>query len=328
MSSSLSRNAWPNWLPVVLLLASCAQPATSPKSTPTATPAVVAVASPSPSPTPPPIPQQAEAPLPAQRQEVASTSAGDAVIYVIGGFDTAGRSSNSFFFQKDGWSTGPSYPLPIDHAAAATVGARLLVAGGYSNGAAQAAVYELGGEGWVQRSPMHHARGAHALVALGGRLFAIGGAAGPDVAPVEAYDTATDSWADVTVLPVNRNHLAGFSWKELACVAGGRSPNTPRVDCYDPKANVWSRLPDLPAATSGAGAVALGGRVIVAGGENAGESFLVNHVFRFDGTAWTDEPMLVPRHGIQLAVFRGRAWACGGATAAGYRAVPDCTSIG
>jgi hypothetical protein len=37
--------------------------------------------------------------------------------------------------------------------------------------------------------------------------------------------------------------------------------------------------------------------------------------------------MLNPRHGVQLAFFGGRAWACGGATAAGYQAAADCTSI-
>ena len=69
--------------------------------------------------------------------------------------------------------------------------------------------------------------------------------------------------------------------------------------------------------------------MIVAGGENAAESTLVGHVYRFSGgSAWGDEPMLVPRHGIQLALYRGRAWACGGATAAGYQAAADCTSIG
>ena len=73
----------------------------------------------------------------------------------------------------------------------------------------------------------------------------------------------------------------------------------------------------------------LGGQVIVAGGENAAESTLVDHVFRFTGGAsWSDEAMLVPRHGIQLADFGGRAWACGGATAAGYQPAVACTSIG
>ena len=87
-------------------------------------------------------------------------------------------------------------------------------------------------------------------------------------------------------------------------------------------------MPDLPLPTSGAGAAAVGGQVVVAGGENAAESTLVGHVFRFTGGSdWTDEPMLVPRHGFQLAVFGGRAWACGGATAAGYQASTACTSI-
>ena len=70
------------------------------------------------------------------------------------------------------------------------------------------------------------------------------------------------------------------------------------------------------------------GEAIVACGENAAESTLVAHGFRFTGApAWTDEPMSAPRHGIQLTVFLGRAWACGGATAAGYQAATDCTSI-
>jgi hypothetical protein len=135
-------------------------------------------------------------------------------------------------------------------------------------------------------------------------------------------------WNDVATLPVPRDHGAGFAWQGLACIAGGRFPTTARVDCYDPVSSGWARMPDLPFPTSGAGAIALDSQVVVAGGENAAESTLVDHVLRFTGgSSWTDEPMLVPRHGVQLAIFGGRAWACGGATAAGYHAAADCTSI-
>ena len=37
--------------------------------------------------------------------------------------------------------------------------------------------------------------------------------------------------------------------------------------------------------------------------------------------------MLVPRHGTAFAVFRGRLWVCGGATAPGFQAVSTCTSL-
>ena len=286
---------------------------------------------PSPAPTSTPLPQQVEAPLPQPRQEVAEGSLAPNSLWVIGGFDPERRSSTSVQIYLDqGWGPGPSYPLAVDHAAAADANGRLYVAGGYSNGGARGDLFRLDSSlaGWDQMAPMHHPRGALSLVALGTTLYALGGAAGSAVAPVEAYDTVQNTWTDVTTLPLPRDHGAGFAWRGLACVAGGRFPTSARVDCYSPSANAWSRLPDLPVATAGAGATTLGGQVIVAGGENAAESTLVNHVFRFGGgTTWTDESMLVPRHGVQLAVFGGRAWACGGANAPGYRAAADCTSI-
>jgi Kelch motif len=288
------------------------------------------VSTPTPTAAPTPVPQQAEAALPEPRQEVASAST-DRSLLVIGGFDAARRDTSSVFVYTVGWSRGPDFPVAVDHAAAATLDGVVYVAGGNSAGLARASLYRLDATGWTELGSMHHPRGALALVALGGRLYALGGiAGGGEVAPVEAYDPAIGTWSDVTTLPLPRDHGAGFTWYGQACLAGGRSPNTARVDCYDPGANAWSRLPDLPAPTSGAGAANLHGQAIVAGGEDAGEATLVDHVFRLgpgDGR-WSDEPMLSPRHGIELAVWGIRAYACGGATAAGYQASVVCTSVG
>ena len=38
--------------------------------------------------------------------------------------------------------------------------------------------------------------------------------------------------------------------------------------------------------------------------------------------------MLVPRHGVALALLEGRLWACGGGVAVGLKPVATCTSIG
>ena len=69
------------------------------------------------------------------------------------------------------------------------------------------------------------------------------------------------------------------------------------------------------------------GATIVAGGEPADETHIVDAVQKLRAGAWSSTPMLVPRHGAAFAVYRGRMWACGGATAPGFQAVATCTSI-
>ena len=179
---------------------------------------------------------------------------------------------------------------------------------------------------------MHYARGGHALVSAVGRLYAIGGnTASGNVGPTESYNPATNGWNVLADLPSPRNHLAGFSVDDVACVAGGRSPNTTRVDCLLLVTGVWSRpISDVPSPTSGGGAVAFpNGDVIAAGGEDAGESRIIDQLVYLRGASWVSAgTMLSPRHGFQLAIFNGRAWACGGGSAAGLHPVATCTSLG
>jgi hypothetical protein len=177
---------------------------------------------------------------------------------------------------------------------------------------------------------MHHPRGGHALIAFQGRLYAIGGnTVAANVTAVEAYDAAAGAWTDVGSLPAPRNHVAGFVFAESVCVAGGRFPITARVDCFDPAGRTWFRLQDLPRPTSGAGAATLeSGDVVVMGGEDAQESRIVGLYARLPSTkVWTSSAMLVPRHGFELAVYEGRAWACGGGAQAGLHPVATCTSV-
>lgn len=261
---------------------------------------------------------------------MASAATADA-IYVLGGFDAARASNRSVFVYQAGrgaWSRGPDLPLPLDHPAAATLDGAVYVAGGYSNGPASARTFRLAGEGWQEVAPLHHPRGALALVNAAGHLYAIGGAAGPEIAAVEEYEPGGNAWTDVSLLPQPRDHLAGFAFQGKACVAGGRFPTSPRIDCYDPAAHTWSRLPDLPEPTSGAGAGAVAGEVVVVGGEDATEGRLVATVQRLRDGSWTADPMLFPRHGVQLAAWEGGLLACGGADQAAYHAVSRCTLIG
>jgi hypothetical protein len=265
-------------------------------------------------------------------EESAAAAAGGK-LYVMGGFDAAGNSlSTVYVFDGTAWSRGPSLPLGLDHTAAATLDDHLYLAGGHSGGADSASVFRLDGGSWTALASMHHARGGHALIAAAGRLYAIGGNTGAatNVAPAEVYDPQSGQWSDLPALPAPRNHVAGFVYGPDVCAAGGRAPNTPRVDCFNFESMAWVRFPDLPRPTSGAGAATLDdGTVIVMGGQDAQEATLVDQLARMPSTnQWTaTETMLTPRHGFELAMFEGRAWACGGGSAAGLHPVATCTSV-
>lgn len=264
-------------------------------------------------------------------EETAAAAAAEK-LYVMGGFDAAGRSLDSVYvFDGATWTSGPRLPLPLDHPSAATLDGRLYIAGGHSNGRDSARLFRLDGAHWIELAPLHYPRGGHALLAAAGHLYAIGGnTSAGNVAPTEGYDPAANRWTVLPALPDPRNHVSGFVLGGNMCVAGGRAPNTARVDCLSAVQRTWSRLAGLPEATSGGGAAAFpDGGVVMMGGENAGESVMVDQLTHYSaGPGWTRPvAMLVPRHGFELVFFQGRAWACGGATAPGIHPVATCTSV-
>jgi hypothetical protein len=296
----------------------------------------------------PEAPQRIESALPQSRQEAAAVAASGR-LYLVGGVDknAAGATiyEKSTFVHDGTWHAGPDLPIEINHASGATVGSTPYIAGGFPelvSGPASARVFRLDGGQWHEVAPMHHQRGAAALVPVAGRLYAMGGStvhnAGVEVVPVEAFDPASNSWTDVSNLPMPRDHLAGFAYGSLACVAGGRAPapdngqrrNTTRVDCYDPRARKWSTpIPPLPVPTSAAGVGVLGAEVILAGGENYAQPAILDQVLRLRGAQWQVEAMTVPRQALTLAVHGDRLWACGGGVEPNnVHPVSNCTSIG
>jgi hypothetical protein len=275
--------------------------------------------------------QRREAALPVAVQEAAATTAGDR-LFVVGGYDRA-RSTVATTWVYDGsaWTAGPALPLAVNHPGAATIGTDVYVAGGFTVAGTTNRVFVLtsGATRWREVAAMRRARGALALVAFGGRLYAVGGRDNSaEIGVTERYDPRTRAWTDVAAMPRPRNHLAGFVDGVSVCVAGGRTPeNTGAVDCFDSGSGEWRANSVLPVATSGAAAAVVDGVTIVAGGESSGEARIIDVVQRFAGHRWTTSPMLVPRHGTAFARYRDRLWMCGGATAPGFHAVADCTSI-
>jgi hypothetical protein len=323
---------------VAMIIAACggSQPVSgSPAPTVSVTPSSSAIASPAPTMTPPVVPapptQRMERSLPVALEESAAAAAGGK-LYVIGGFDAAGNSLRTVWvFDGKAWSAGPRLPIGLDHTSAAELGGHIYVAGGHSFGRDSAQVFRLDGASWISVSPLRHARGGHALLAFANHLYVLGGnSAAANIAAAEVYNPSTGSWRDLPSMPDPRNHVSGFVLGSDVCAAGGRAPSTARVDCYDTAHSKWVRLPNLPMPTSGAGSTTLvDGGVVVLGGQDAQETRLVTQVAWLTGSkAWrTAGTMLVPRHGFELAVFQGRAWACGGGSQPGLHPVATCTSI-
>lgn len=152
-------------------------------------------------------------------------------IYVIGGLGSSGAGTAVEVYDPitDSWASAAPLPRPRHHAAAAGVGGKLYVVGGFERSFSdpQATVYEYdpAADRWTEKTPMPTARGALAAAVVGGQLYAIGGAGtAGNVAATEVYDPAADQWEERAPLPIPRDHLA-VAWSRAGSMpsAGGWS---------------------------------------------------------------------------------------------------------
>ena len=269
--------------------------------------------------------------MPTARQEVAVAELNGRV-FVIGGFgpdnDPVGMVE-VYDPAADRWETRGPLPAPTHHAAAAVVEGRLFVVGGFSGGRVSwtplRTVYEYdeARSSWATRAPLREARGGLAVVALRGRLHAVGGSGDRASAAHEIYDPAADRWSDGPPMPTARDHLAAVTFQGKLWALGGRTSflgtQLAAVEIFDPAANSWSTGTPLPTARGGLAAAALGDRVYVFGGEAPMRIFSANEMWEVAGNRWIGkDPMRTPRHGIGAAVIGNRIYVPGGATQPGY----------
>jgi N-acetylneuraminic acid mutarotase len=272
-------------------------------------------------------------PMPSARQEVA-VAALKGLVFVIGGFKSGGDPVDTvevYDPATDRWETRTPLPAPTHHAAAAVVDGRLFVAGGYGggrlSGTALRTVYEYdeARNSWATRAPLRVARGGLAMVALAGRLHAVGGAGDGNSNAHEVYDLAADRWSDGPPMPTGRDHLAAAAFQGRLWAIGGRTSfmgtQYTTVEIYDPATDAWSTGLPLPVGRGGLAAAALGDRLYVLGGEAPFRIFSANEMYEVAGQRWIGkDPMRTPRHGIGAAVVGGKIYVPGGATQPGLAA--------
>jgi uncharacterized repeat protein (TIGR01451 family) len=128
---------------------------------------------------------------------------------------------------------------------------------------------------WQSLAPLPQRRAFHAVVALDGALYAIGGsrdAGGTQpVSTTYRYDPAADAWAERTGLPTPLSHVDGVALNGEIFVPGGRMSGgvyTHTTFVYSPTLDSWRVIAAPPAVNPAAGyeALAYDGQLVRLGG--------------------------------------------------------------
>jgi N-acetylneuraminic acid mutarotase len=107
--------------------------------------------------------------------------------------------------------------------------------------------------GWSSRAALPVPRADHALVSLGGALYAIGGYSGSTLARVDRYDPMSNAWTRKADMQSARREFAAGALNGKIYVACGMSwsnPNTviyvTSTEEYDPVADTWTTRAPCP----------------------------------------------------------------------------------
>jgi glucose/arabinose dehydrogenase/N-acetylneuraminic acid mutarotase len=176
---------------------------------------------------------------------------------------------------------------------------------------------------WSARKPLPGPVLDAGGAALGGKLYVVAGKTSSQGhrTAAYAYDPATDAWTRIADLPGKavENPAVVASGGRLYAFGGSTAPFSgaqASAAVYDPAANRWSPLPALATARGGAGAVAVAGKIYVAGGMGAdGASLASVEVFNTATGTWGSAPaMSVRRDNPGVAELAGAVYVFGGRT--------------
>ena len=145
-------------------------------------------------------------------------------------------------------------------------------------------VYDPATDSWTHKRHLNMRRGAPAVAAVNGKIYAIGGKGdhGP-LDTVEVFDPDTNTWTTTeSKMPHPRNRSAAAFVDGKIYVMGGETLGPSgeiisTVDVYDPSKDKWETVDPLPTARRLLGAAAVNSTIYAVGGEalvaRVGEQF-------------------------------------------------------
>jgi hypothetical protein len=224
------------------------------------------------------------------------------------------------------WRRLAAAPSPRTEVAAAAVGRRIWVLGGYGPDGATLAtveVYDTATDTWA-RGPDLPVAVNHAMAATLDRALYVAGGNDGNRPSTQLARLDGDRWRSLAPLPQGRSAgglvaLDGRLYLVGGVVEGGLAADT---QVYDPAADRWSSAPGLPTPREHLGAAASGGRVYVVGGRvgGVGNNLATAEVFDPGGGRWASVAELpTPRGGLAAtATAGGQVVAVGGEAAATF----------
>jgi N-acetylneuraminic acid mutarotase len=279
-----------------------------------------------------------KAPVPAALNEV-TLAAVDGKIHLIGGAVLGFTGSYHLEYDPaaDKWVSRAAFPNRLDHVGSAVLNGKIYTVGGFVGGGTHkdgqdvAYEYDPATNTWRVLATMKAGRGSVGVIALDGKIHAIGGRSptGATVATHEIYDPATNTWSEAAPLPKARDHLAAGVIDGKIHIAGGRftSPleRTDLHDVYDPKTNSWTSGPPLPTPRSGLAGTVYKGLFMVLGGElPPGHTFPENEAYDAKTDSWrTLAPMPNGRHATGAATDGAHVYLAAGSLKPGGGGVTD-----
>jgi non-specific serine/threonine protein kinase len=203
-------------------------------------------------------------------------------LYVAGGYGDTGRLRNAWVLASGAWRPLPPLPYGLAAGGAAVIAGKLYLVGGVAGPADRAVLVrraltlDLARPDRWRFAPGPTSREHLAVVAAGGRLYAIGGRmAGFDTNArlFQTWRPGERGWRRLAPLPEARGGTgAAVAHGQIVSVGGeGLAGTIASVYAYDLARARWNRLPDLPTPRHGLAVAALGGRIYaIAGGRTPG----------------------------------------------------------
>jgi len=151
-----------------------------------------------------------------------------------------------------------------------------------------------------------------AVVELDGKIYVVGGYPASRVtqSTVQAYDTATHTWAFVASLPFAVHHPVVVGVQGLVYSLGGQTDagDTARTLAYDPAADTWTDVAPMPTARGAGVSAVIDDRVyVIAGRPPAGNAFEVYDISEDSWTVLADVPQEFPeRNHLAAMAINGK----------------------
>jgi N-acetylneuraminic acid mutarotase len=182
--------------------------------------------------------------------------------------------------------------------------------------------YDPATDTWTRKADMPTARGHTCTCVVNGKIYVIGGDAGPDpvhwgMPDVEVYDPVTDTWTQKADMPTSRFWFSTGVVDGIIYVIGGKpgygdsSPHLTTVEAYDSTTDTWTTKTDMPTRRSLSSTCVVDGKIYVIGGAMGAKAA----VEAYDPTTdtWSRKaPMPTARYALGTGLVEGKIYAIGG----------------